>query len=102
MLLNLHAPVAQNVPAQSRYTHSFVASFPTILQKLSKGYSAVSISTLCHYSALSRFRIKLGSTRNTHSQKKRPVVCISFIRPSPIACYSLFPTPSSSSLLSLI
>src|SRR5260370_27488469 len=48
-------------------THSFVASFPTIGQKLLKGDSTLSISTLCHYYGVYRLSIssiKLGSTRN--------------------------------------
>src|SRR6266550_1817163 len=47
----------------SRYTHSFVASFPTIRQKLSKGYSALSISTLCRYYGRSCFSIKQHQAR---------------------------------------
>src|ERR1700688_3163285 len=57
----------------SRYTHSFVASFPTIRQKLLKGYSALSISTLCRYYGLPPFDIRAFA----------------------VARYSLLPTPCS-------
>src|SRR5882757_1795991 len=78
-----------------RYTHSSVASFPTIQQKLSKGYSALSISTLASYSTPScstSSRINLGSTRNPAS----PNAVRSFHQPHPrLRRCLLLPTPYS-------
>ena len=89
----------------SRYTHSFVASFPTIRQKLLKGYSALSISTLCRYFGLYPFDIKQHQARFHHKpshRKKHDSISSASSEPLPLLStpYSLLPTPYS--LLSVI
>jgi len=95
MLLTCTLPSHRNALAEQIYAliRSFVPNNPS---KLSKGYSALSISTLCHYSGLYRFSIKLGSTSNLLAKKKlQPLVFINVIHTLAVACYSLLPAPRS-------